>query len=288
MKNLKYITYLIFIVCFSGCEPSIEEKSTLGELPNPSFTISQGEDANTFILTNTTEGAFLTNWVMENNGEESGEVVEVVYPIKGTYDVTMTTFNAGGSASLTQQVVVENDGSGECFGNLELLTACTEKVWKIASETHALHIGPNIEETWWGNDEGVINERTCHWDDEYIFRRDGSFEYDNKGDFWADADDANNVWPSDLGLTVGCHAGTEWPDKYAAWDSGEHQFSITQDKLTVIGEGAWIGLYKIGTSDEVDTPQSSVTFSIDSITEDRMVIFADYGWAVWRVTLTAQ
>ena len=67
-----------------------------------------------------------------------------------------------------------------------------------------------------------------------------------------------------------------------------HAFINTENTVTVIGEGAWMGLYKIGTSSEVGTPQSSVAFNISEISANRMILYTDYGELVWRITFEAE
>lgn len=283
-----HIYFALILLSLSACQPFVEEKSELGPPPTASFEVLQGSTPNDFILKNTTEGGFLTQWDLGANGQMTGQEVEVNFPFKGTYEVSMTTFNRGGSGSTSQSVTVTQDDPNACFGNFRFLTNCGERVWKLAPEENALHIGPSLNETWWGNSSGDVADRACHFDDRYIFRSNGEFEYDNNGDFWADSDANGNVFPADLGLNVGCQSNSDWPETYQSWGSGVHQFSVTNSSITVSGEGAWIGLYKIGTTEEVSTPQQSVTLSILEISNDRMVLFADYGWGVWRVTLVSE
>ncbi len=288
MNYFKYSLLFFLVIGLFSCEPFVEDKSELGPPPNPSFTISQGDTPNNFILENTTSGAFITQWNIEGNGKQEGEYVEVTIPFMGTYEVTMTTFNRGGYGTASQTVTVTQDDPNACFGNFELLTGCDEKVWKLAPEADAEAIGPSLTETWWGNSLADVTTRACQWDDEYIFRADGTFEYKNNGDFWADENGSGVVWPADLGLEIGCNDSADWPAQYAAWDSGVHTFSVTETSLSVIGEGAFIGLYKVGTSSEVTTPQSSVTYSIAEISADRLFIYADLGGSVWRFTLVSE
>lgn len=271
-----------------SCDPQVDDKINIGPPPTASFEILEGSSPNDFILVNTTDGAFITQWDLGDNGKREGQEVEVNFPFMGSYDVTMTTFNSGGHGSTTRSVEVTQDDPDACFGNFEILTGCSEKTWKIAPEESALHIGPSLEETWWGNGSGDVDTRVCHFNDRYIFRSNGEFEFVTQGDFWADDDGNGNVFPSDLGLDVGCQSESDWPDQYKSWGAGVHSFNVTANSLTVSGLGAWIGLYKVGTTDEVDTPQQSVTFSISELTEDRMIIFADYGWGVWRFTLVTE
>lgn len=284
----KYISIFIIAICCVACEPQVDVKPDIGAAPNPSFEVTQGSTPNEFILTNTTPDAFLTYWDLGTAGQREGAIVEATLPFMGTYDVTMTTFNKGGSASATQSVTVTQDDPNACFGNFQILTDCLEKTWKLAPEAGAMHVGPNVYDVWWASSDNDVNDRACHFNDEYIFRQDGSFEYDNKGDFWADSDGDGNVYPPDLAIPVGCHPSSDWPSQYEAWSSGVHSFAVTNNQLTVIGEGAWIGLYKTGTSSDVLVPQQSVTYNIQSINDTRMVLVADYGTQVWKFTLTSQ
>lgn len=288
MTYLKYSILFFMVLGLFSCEPFVEEKSDLGPPPNPSFTVSQGETPNDFIFENTTEGAFITQWSVEGGAKYEGEIVEVTMPFMGEYEVTMTTFNRGGYGVTSQTITVTQDDPNACFGNFELLTGCGEKSWKLAPEANAQYVGQNLETIWWGNSLDDVSSRYCLWDDEWIFRSDGTMEYDNHGDFWADEDGNGTVWPADLGLPIGCNSDNDWPAQYAAWGSGNHAFSVTETSLSVIGDGAFIGLYKVGTTDEVNTPQSSVTYSILELTEDRMVIYCEYGWGVWRFTLVSE
>ena len=288
MKNIYYLFSVILLTGLVACEPAVDDKIDIGSAPTASFEIEAGDTPNDFTLRNTTTGGFITHWDLGVNGSAQGEIVDVKFPNKGDYDITMTTFNQGGSGSATKTLTVTQDDASECQGTLELLTGCDEKTWKIAPEAGAIHIGPNLEETWWGNSEADVADRACHFNDEYIFRVNGEFEYDNKGDFWADTDGDGNITPSDLGLEPGCQSSSDWPEKYQAWGSNIHAFTATDSGITIAGEGAWIGLYKIGTSTEVVTPQSSVSYIISEISDSRMVIYADHGGAAWRITLVSE
>jgi hypothetical protein len=288
MNYFKYSLLFFLVVGLFSCEPFVEDKSELGPPPNPSFTISQGETPNDFIFENTTDGAFITQWSVEGGAKYEGEIIEVNMPFMGEYEVTMTTFNRGGYGVSSQTVTVTQDDPNACFGNFELLTGCDEKSWKLAPEADAQYVGESLDTRWWGNSLDDVATRYCLWDDEWIFRADGTMEYVTHGDFWADEDGNGTVWPADLGLSIGCNNEEDWPAQYAAWGSGNHAFSVAETSLSVIGEGAFIGLYKVGTTGEVTTPQSSVTYSILELSEDRMVIYCEYSWGVWRFTLVSE
>jgi len=288
MKSYKIYFLIIPILSFFGCEPFEEPKPDIGGLPNPSFTITDGSTPNEFILNNTTEGAFLTSWDLGDFGTANGQEAIVTIPFAGDYDVTMTTFAKGGSASQTKTITVATDDPNACFGNFELLTGCEEKTWVLAPEAGAIHVGPDLVDIWWNNNDDDVIDRECHFNDQYIFRANGEYEYKNNGDYWADTDGDGNIFPADLGVEPGCQLAETLPEAYQSWGDGLHSFNINESTLTVSGMGAWMGLYKIGTNAEVGTPQSSVTFNILELSNDRMVLYTDYVGLVWRVTFVAQ
>lgn len=281
----RYSTFCFFVLLlFAACEPAIDDKPDIGAPPTASFTITQGSTLNEFILTDNTDGAFMTNWIIEGVTSDNGKQVTIVIPFMGDYEVTMTSFNRGGSDSAVQTITVTQDDPNACFGNFEMLTGgCASKTWKIAPEEGALRVGPSLEDVglWWSNSANDVIERECHFNDTYTFSSDGTFIFDSKGDFWADF--------SEIGLDIACHPSSAWPEQFQVWDSGTHSFSIIGDKLTVSGLGAWIGLYKISDSGDTTTPETSVTFNITSITDDRAILYVEYpNQTVWEVQLVKE
>ena len=288
MKKYNFLFLMALVFGFSACEPEIDDKSDLGPLPTPSFEILSGDGPNNFVFKNTTEGAFLTNWDLGSAGIATGEESSADFPFKGDYEITMTTFNRGGSASITKTLTVDTDDPDACQGNFKILTGCDEKIWVLAPEAGAMNVGETVDQTWWANSDDDVNVRACHFNDQYIFRSTGEFEFRTQGDIWIDTDADGNVWPPEMMLPAGCANTDQLPESLAVWGDGLHEFNITDNSLTVNGEGAWMGLYKVGTSGEVGSPQSSVSLTIRSLTEDRMVLVADYGGVVWRLTFVAQ
>lgn len=282
--RLRLYGLVIALASLIACQPEIADKTELGAIPTATFQVIEGSTPNQFTLQNTTEGAFITQWDLGTVGSFTGETVEISIPFRGDYEVKMTTAVQGGSAeAASQTITVTEDDPSACSGKIAMLTDCSEKTWVLAPEPDAMHVGPNVTDTWWGNSQNDVTDRACHFNDEFTFRVNGDFEYDNLGDWWAD-EVSGVVWPNDLGLTIGCHASDEWPDKYKAWDSGVHGFNVTDTELTLTGTGAFMGLYKAGTDGEVDSPQPSTTYTVLELTEDRLTIAAIYSWGAWRFT----
>lgn len=288
MTIQKYIFFLLVIIGFASCEPYVEDKIDIGPPPNPTFEIIQGATPNDFTLRNTTPDVFLTSW--EVDGEQRGEGVEIdiVLPFVGTYDVIMTTFNRGGSARAGQVLTVTQDNPDACFGNFEILTGCDTKTWTLLQDEAALVVGPNATDVWWNNPASDVVDRACLFNDTYTFGADNSYVYDNKGDFYADDDGSGNIYPPALALTVGCQQSDAWPAAFAAWDSGSHSFEVTQNTLKVIGNGAFMGLYKVGDQQETLVPEDEITYTIDAISEDRLELSMFYGVGVWRMVFVPE
>ena len=280
---------LLLTAFLVGCNPKEDDKIDIGAPPqNASFDIVPTSHPNYFTLKSTADGTFLHQWTLGNGNSVEGKEVEAYYPIKGTYEITLTIFTRGGHAISNSTITIETNDPDACDEAIRFLTACDQKTWKLEPMEGALFVGQSLTSSaWWQNSAADVVERECHFNDEYIFYADGRFEYKSNGDFWADDDGNGNVSPSDLGVSIGCQPSTAWPDKYKAWDSGVHAYTATTSQLTISGLGAWMGLYKVGTTSEVTTPQMSVTYNILEIDDNRMVIYVDYGFGVWRFTLVS-
>ncbi len=288
MTIQKYTFLLLLVIGFASCEPYVEDKIDIGAPPNATFDIIQGDTPNDFTLRNTTADVFLTTWEVDGEGRGEGSEIDVVLPFAGTYNVIMTTFNRGGSARSGQEVVVTEDSPNACFGNIEMLTGCDSKTWTLLQDEAALIVGPNATEVWWNNPASDVVDRACLFNDTYTFTADGAYVFDAKGDFYADDDGSGGIYPPALAITVGCHPSEDWPADYAAWDSGSHTFEITQNTLKVIGNGAFMGLYKVGDGQETLLPEDEISYTIDNITEERLELSMFYGVGVWKMIFVPQ
>jgi hypothetical protein len=282
MKNInKYILTVISLLFLVSCDPEIDDVIDIGSPAAASFTIEPTIHPNKFLLKTTAQG-FLFSWDLGDGTKAQGPEVEAHLPFKGEYIITHTVFSKGGHSKSNQNISVTEDDPDLCINEMAMLTGCDSKTWVLAPEAGALYIGPDLNVSWWGNSLSDVVKRVCHFNDEYTFSVDRKFEHDNKGDFWADTE-GGVIIPTDLGLDAEtCH--NVWPEKYSAWGSKDHTFSLSDGKLTINGLGAWMGLYKTGTGGVVTEPQQSTTYNIIEMTDTRMVLLLDYGWGVWRFT----
>jgi hypothetical protein len=279
----------LLLICFStgifiSCEYDVNE---LGPKATASFTVTPvAGQTNKYALASTSQNTFIHEWDKGNGQFVRGSSTDTVYfPAKGNYTIRLMAYGPGGVDVITQTIEVAADDPA-AFTPLSILTGNSSRKWKLAPEANALWIGPpDFSQTWWGNSVGDISSRACQWNDEVTFNADGTVVIDNKGDFYVD-EEGGVAWPTGM-PSIGCHDNSEIPAAFSAWTGGEFTFTVIGDnQLKLNGTGAHLGLYKAATPPDaaVTTPQSSVTYRILSITNDKLVLLLDYGWGAWRFT----
>lgn len=287
-----YTALVSSLLLLASCEPDIDDKIDLPSAPTEAtFDVTDIGD-NTYSLANTTDGGFLFQWDLGNGATETGETVTVTYPEAGAYVVSLTVFNAGGHATGTRSIVVNEDlvvMAGPCEpGSIsEFLSNCDQKTWRLNPAAGALLVGPpGLGETWWQNDETVVEERFCAWDDTWTFFENGDMVYDTKGDIWGE---------DYLGFDFSCVPTAEMPDDVAAWGDGMHSYvaSDATQQIMLNGVGAFMGIPKAANGAEVGFPVSSVTYDIvemrqDADGNDILVVLVDYTDGNWQFTFVAE
>lgn len=113
------------------------------------FTFAPSDENENIIQFSTTSQAFMLKWDLGNGSAASGRSVTGIYPLAGTYTVTLTAFTGGGSVSSSQEIVIaETDPTLLDKPLYNMLTggadAVEGKTWVIDS-ARAGHfgVGPN-------------------------------------------------------------------------------------------------------------------------------------------------
>jgi len=187
--NTLSVFILSSLVFFSSCrkdpEPTLTEPPTAADA---AFSYAPSA-ANDNIIEFTAANSTMTcNWNFGNGVSASGATTTAVYPNAGTYTVTLTVFNQGGSASSAQEIVIDQTDPSLLNDPLfEFLTGGINgpgsKTWVIdsASATH-FGVGPDpvgsagdYPEYW----AAGINEKPgCGmYDDRYVFYLN-NFQFD--------------------------------------------------------------------------------------------------------------
>ena len=176
---------LTLILGISSCKE--DETPTLGEAPteaDAAFTYAPtAANANIIDYTATNAG-FTYSWDFDNGTNAATKEATAEYPNKGTYTVTLTVFNSGGSASTSQDIIIADDDASLLNNPLyTLLTGGTagsgSKTWVIDSTRQAhLGVGPvgGTWPEWWDADPG-IKANSGLYSDKYTFTLQG-FKFD--------------------------------------------------------------------------------------------------------------
>ena len=282
----------IFFACiafsaFWACNPDLDDKVDLPDPPfEANFEIAPASAPNTFVLSNTTSGTFLHNWDFGNGTSGQGDQVEVYYPFQGTYTVTLTAYNAGGSISSSQVIVVEEDDKPNCETSplFEFLTNCDSREWRLLQDEGALWVGTLDEgTTYWQNTVDELDVRPCAWNDVWTFTEENKMIYDTKSDMWAE---------DYMGFSFECIDEGSLQESQSSWASGTHDFTVLPgdvEQIQVTGMGAYLGLPKVANGAEVTLPQNSVTYEVgDYYVEGNkaiLVLKVDVGGGtLWRFT----
>jgi PKD repeat protein len=280
----------ISLVLITACKK--QKDYELGPKPKAGITITTVTGkVNTYLLTSTSTGSFSYRWDKgDGGGVKEGPATDTAYYAeKGNYTVKLLVLGQGGYDTVSTVINVAADDPNGCFGAKSLLTNCSSKTWIPMPDWGALWVGPNDGGgAWWQSGPGDVGPRSCYFNDEYTFKKDGSFIYDDKGDTRVD-DEGGQPWPNDIGLPIGCTSNTNIPAKYKAWLGGSFTFRIVgANKLQVVGSGAHMGLYKVGEYGTTATPDPVVTYDILELTATKLTIKKQYDWGQWRFSFIAK
>ncbi len=298
-KILTAAMVIAVVMVFTNCTKR-GDNLKLGATPEPSFDISPGADGNRFVVVNKTPGASIPYWRISNGENYSGDTARLYFIFQGTYDVKLFTVTQGGLDSVTKTITVAQNDPTACnrANAIGFIASCDKKTWKLNPAAGAYKVGPGVGNGgWWTSDAAAVTARACEFNDEYTFSFNATrtFQYDNKGDFFAD----NNLGPND----GGCHPNSQFKPIQMPWASGTFSYDVLGGgvrglgQLRVNGLGAHIGLQKVYNMGEAapgtGPTATSVTYDIlemqrnpGGATYDIMVlgvqINAD-GW--WTFTL---
>lgn len=299
MKNLLRNSALLLLVAAVGLVSSCkkdDDKATV--IAGFTFEIDAA-DFRTVNFTSTSQDFVELSWNFGDGSPLSNEEnPSHTYAGEGTYTVSLTATDENGKdQDVATQIVTITDPDAQ----LTAIAGSDSKTWKllrvVGPGRWPLEVGPIDRSTvWWaqGNNNDEIANRPCIMNDEFIFGRDGSYTYDSNGDFWAEGgvfEPANICQTTDPANLTG-PGGTD----LSAFGDGTHAYSLSPTQLTLTGLGAWIGLPKIGTDTEVNTPQQTTVLDIIKLSDgavDTMILESKWKFnaadaadgAYWKITL---
>jgi PKD repeat protein len=251
-KIFNRLTWMLAIVLLVlSCK---EEDPTLGVAPTVDdavFTFAPtAENDNIINFTNDSD-AFLKTWDFGNGTKAKGNNVVGTFPVKGSYNVTLTVYNAGGSASYTTTVeIAETDPTLLDIPVYNMLTGGASKpegkTW-IIDYARAGHfgVGPNPSSGQGDTPEWYaagVNEKDGGglYNDKYTFKlADFEFVMETEGDIYLNGKQ-QSVFPGSYESPVG--------DYTAPYNSpGNLTWSVSEDddgnQFVTISPGGFIGYY---------------------------------------------
>lgn len=266
MKKLAVLFLSLSFITFQSCKKELE---TLGAPPteaDAAFTYSASAESDNIIIFKASNPDVVAKWNFGNNALGQGTEARGTYPTAGTYDVTLTVFTKGGSASSTQQIVIAEDDlsllDDPIFNFLTGGIDVGSKTWVIDSNYDGhFGVGANPTDPAFGEIPHYYsaepNQQSGNgmYDDKYIFSLDGfKFDMITHGDVFVDA-----LQESDFPGAIFTD-----PDYVAPYDNQfDKTWSLGQgdEIILTLSSGAFMGFYT-GTSE----------YKIVSIDENEMVI----------------
>ena len=162
--------------------------------------------------------------------------------------------SAGISAHETEWIVLEKDNWSYLGSHTRNEVDAFQLVgtWKMAPIMGAMKVGPYPDDGgWWSSSEGDIEARACFFDDWYLFNADGSFQNVLGTETWLE------TWQD--GVTAeGCGAPVAPHDGSIA---ATFTHDIGENKLTLNGDGAFLGIAKAITGGELSNDGTEIPAS---------------------------
>ncbi len=309
-KGLVPLMIISILSVWVACRPDAGAPKGLGARATPDFAVANSSsNANTVYLVNKSSIADIPYWSVSwtvgstnLNQKFSKDSASLYFPFAGTYALNVTLLVAanGGMDSVTKTVnvtIAQNDPAA-CQGSLQgFIASCSQKVWELAPVGYAEEVGPTEGSgAWWGNGGAEPGtDRICDFNDTYtfVFNATGSFNFDNKGDFYADTYIGNG--------NSDCENNSVLSAAQKPWASGNFTYNVASGgsaglgQLTVNGLGAHIGIAKVqgdGANDNTAAPSAtSITYDILSMGHnasknyDSLILSTKTSYGAWTYEL---
>ncbi len=269
-RKLQLLSFLLLTVAVVSLLQSCKKETySLAALPTPDFEILPGADANTVMLVNKTSSPSMSYWTVSTGQKLSGDSATIKFIFAGTYNITLLAAAQGGLVSVTKPVTIAASDPTACnpANPLGFIASCTQKTWKLNPAGGAYMVGPGPGNgSWWSSVAGDVTARACEFNDEYTFHFNatGTFEYDNKGDYFSDGYIGTSPDPG------ACKPNSSLTPAHQPWGSGSFNFSVVGGagvnglgQLTVRGVGAHIGLQKVHNGGETTSGPVSNAITYD-------------------------
>lgn len=294
MKNnfSKIIAVLSLLALTWACDNGFSEvpvvdtppKITLGAITSG---LTEGEDfkINVTLDDGVDNGAISSlstlDYVISSGGTSVASGTEALTGDKQTVTITVAGGFEPGDYNL-DVTATDSNGNSEAT-NVSFKVAAQKPAfditgtWFVEPVPGSLAVGPNPGDgSWFSIPADQVNARACFYDDTYTFGEDGSLVIDLGDATWLEP------WQGGAGDGT-CGAPV------APYNGGTYEYTYTSTSLTVIGEGAFIGLPKVNNAGELPAVAvpNQITYSIVDPVDDgntrRMTLRINFnnGTDVW-------
>ena len=258
-------------ILFVSCKKDDPEP---GDLPISSFQYAiTPTNFLEVTFTNFSQNATVYAWDFGDGNTSTDKDPVHTYAAAGTYTVSLKASNAvGENASRSETITIVDPDQ-----TLTLLAGTSSKIWYLQRQGIALGIGPVANDNAWWSFGGAapLGDRPCILDDQYIFHRDGKFEFNSNNTLFIDSK-GNGGWLGD-GVAEGCHDESEpgvftaatGEDLSAFANGGDYtyEFDGNANTLTLNGLGAYIGLANKTPDGDNYIPIASKTYQVFNFKE---------------------
>jgi len=231
-------------------------------------------------------------WDFGDNNTSTEENPTHTYSAGGNYTVSLTAGNGSESKTSEKTVTITDPNQA-----IRILAGDVSKTWKLFREGVCMSVGPDADNAtqWW---TGLENDgtRPCMYQQEFTFYSDGRYVFDDMGGFWAEFGLFNNVDGCTQNVTeqacidaTAANMVNACGADISAFLSNTHAFDYdpSSARLTLNGNGAWIGIPKLATDGQTLTPVSSVSMQVNFVEEtgyDLMHLEFIYNGEYWPIT----
>ena len=149
--------------------------------------------------------------------------------------------------------------------------------WRLSPEAGAFGVGPEQGDiSWFANSLDDLTVRDCYFDDTYVFGVDGSFKNELGTETWVEG------WQGgadECAAPVAPHDGSI---------AATFSYSASDGAVTLNGQGSYLGIPKAFNGGELANPAdapASITYLVEFIAEDTMIVDISIGGGWWRYKL---
>jgi hypothetical protein len=148
--------------------------------------------------------------------------------------------------------------------------------WVLAPEVGSWGVGPEeFNKDWWAGDSQILDQRSCFYDDEFIFDADGSFTVNQQGSTFVEE------WQQANGGTEECGAPLAPNDGSIP---ATFEYDDAAQTLTITGKGSYMGLPKATNGAQLtslDDVPGSIVYNAYKQVDGSLLVSVETDPGVW-------